>query len=425
MRGESCAGIMAYKAPRGTHDVLPGEAPAWLRLENAFRETCRRFGYGEIRTPVFEEAELFSRAEGEGTDIVVKEMYTFTDRGGRSITLRPEGTPPVLRAYIEHKIYGEPGTWKVFYIAPMFRYDRPQKGRYRQHHQFGIEAVGALGPDIDAEVIWLARDFLSGVGVRDWRLEVNSIGCPQCRPAYLERLRDALRPHLGELCALCQERFERNPLRILDEKNPQCQEAARDAPSILDHLCADCRRHFDGLLALLGELGIAYAVNSRIVRGLDYYSRTAFEILHGGLGAQQNAIVGGGRYDGLVEALGGPPTPGVGFGCGVERLALAAGAGEPAQDARPGSVYVAVLGEEGQAAGLRLLKELRSSGLAAHADYLHRSLKAQMKEADRLGCSHVLILGDEELAAGEVTVRDMKTGAQQRLPVQRAAHAIG
>jgi len=415
---------MAYKAPRGTHDLLPEEAPAWVRLENAFRETCRRFGYGEIRTPVFEETELFSRAEGEGTDIVVKEMYTFTDRGGRSMTLRPEGTPSVIRAYIEHKIYGEPGTWKVFYFAPMFRYDRPQKGRYRQHHQFGVEAVGAPGPDIDAEVIWLAHDFASSVGVENARLEINSIGCPECRPAYLEALRDALRPVLDRLCALCQERFERNPLRVLDEKNPQCQEAARDAPSILDHLCSECREHFDGLRSLLGELGISCTVNPRIVRGLDYYSRTAFEIIHTGLGAQ-NAIVGGGRYDGLVEALGGPPRPAVGFGCGIERLALAAGAKGRGERESERSVYVAVLSEKGQRAGMMLLKQLRSSGVTVHTDYLRRSLNAQMKEADRLGCSHVLILGDEELAAGEVTIRDMKTRAQQRVPVQQAAHAIG
>ena len=413
---------MAYKAPRGTHDILPEESAVWQALERSFRDICRRYGYEEIRTPVFEETELFARAVGEQTDIVSKEMYTFTDRGGRSVTLRPEGTAPVVRAYVEHKLYGQPGTCKVYYIAPIFRYDRPQKGRYRQHHQVGVEAIGAPGPDVDAEVICLARDMLDAAGISESRLEINSIGCPDCRPPYLSALREWLRPVLDQLCDLCKARYEGNTLRILDDKNPQCQELTRDAPSMLDHLCDACREHFQGLRSLLDELGIEYAINARIVRGLDYYTRTAFEVIQPGLGAQ-NALLGGGRYDSLVEELGGPPTPGVGFGCGVERLVLSIRGTKPAA-AEGRSVYLAILAEQGAAAGLRLLKELRSAGMTAHTDYLHRSLKAQMKEADRLGCSHVLILGDEELSSGEVTLRDMRTGDQRRVPLSEAPHSL-
>ena len=406
---------MTYSAPRGTQDIPPEEATRWRAVEQAFRGVCARYGYGEIRTPVFEETDLFVRSVGEETDIVSKEMYTFTDRGGRSMTLRPEGTAPVMRAYLEHKLYGRPGVQKFYYIAPIFRYDRPQAGRYRQHHQVGVEALGAPGPDVDAEVIALATDLLAALGLQGGQLNINSIGCPDCRPAYREALRQALAPVLGELCALCQYRYHRNPLRILDDKNERCRELTRDAPSILDYLCEPCREHFEGLRALLDELQIAYAVNPRVVRGLDYYARTTFEIVHGGLGAQ-NEILGGGRYDGLAAELGGPATPGIGFGSGIERLLMALQAqGWQAPEAGA-PIYLAAVGDAARRAGFLLLARLRRAGLAADMDYLGRSLKAQMKEADRVRSSTVIVIGEDEIARGVVAVRDMATGEQREAP---------
>jgi len=411
---------MTYSAPRGTQDILAQDASQWQALERTFRGVCARHAYGEIRTPVFEETDLFVRSVGEETDIVSKEMYTFTDRGGRSVTLRPEGTAPVVRAYLEHKLHGRPGVQKFYYIAPIFRYDRPQAGRYRQHHQMGVEALGAPGPDLDAEVIALATDLLGALGLQGGRLNINSIGCPECRPGYREALRAALAPVLGELCALCQRRYDRNPLRILDDKNERCRELTQDAPSILDHLCDGCREHFAGLRSLLDDLGIAYAVDPRVVRGLDYYTRTTFEIVHGGLGAQ-NEILGGGRYDGLAAALGGPSVPGIGFGSGIERLLLALQSQGWRAEEQQGPVYVAALGDAPRRAAFLLLSRLRRAGLSADMDYLGRSLKAQMKEANRLRSATVVVIGDDEIARGVVTVRDMTSGEQREMPADEAA----
>ena len=409
-------------APRGTQDVLPPESAKGQYVEATFRRTCARYQYGEIRTPMFEETELFSRAAGETTDIVTKEMYTFTDRGGRSLTLRPEGTPSVVRAFIEHKLYGEPDAHKYYYVAPIFRYERPQAGRYRQHHQLGVECLGPAGPDADAEVIALACDFLKALPLVGASLQISSLGCPECRPTYRERLQEFIRPRLAELCEYCQGRFEINPLRILDDKNPRCQELTQGAPSPLDTLCGACREHHERLLALLAEAGIPYRENPRIVRGLDYYTRTVFEVIHGELGAQ-NTLVGGGRYDLLVEELGGPPTPAVGFGSGLERilLVLEAQGWSPPPPTPP--VYVAVAQGAGDA-GWLLAERLRRAGLAAQVDLLHRSLKAQMKEADRLGSRYVLIVGEQEVAAGEATLRDMQTGEQRPLPLEGAAELM-
>ncbi|UCH33282.1 MAG: histidine--tRNA ligase [Armatimonadota bacterium] len=415
---------MRYSAPRGTQDILPEDVCRWQRLEACFRDLCARYGYREIRTPVFEDMALFARAVGEETDIVAKEMYVFEDRGGRAMALRPEGTAPVVRAYVQHKLYGLPGAQKLYYIAPIFRYERPQAGRYRQHHQVGVEAIGAPGPDIDAEIIALGRDLLDALGVSGGRLEINSVGCRECRPQYRQTLQDALRPVLSELCEVCQGRFDRNPMRILDDKNERCRELTADAPRILDHLCAACRGHFEGLQQCLADLGLEYHVNARIVRGLDYYARTAFEIIHDALAAK-DTVIGGGRYDGLVEELGGPPTPGVGFGAGVERMLLimeAQGAAPPRAD---GMVYVAAADDAARKAALRALRGLRSAGIAADMDYSARSLKAQMKEANRVGASRVVILGEDELRSGAATVRDMATGEQTQVALSDLPGALG
>ena len=414
---------MRYAAPRGTQDILPEDAPRWQRLEGCFRDLCALYGYREIRTPVFEEMALFARAVGEETDIVAKEMYVFEDRGGRAMALRPEGTAPVVRAYVQHKLHGRPGAQKLYYIAPIFRYERPQAGRYRQHHQVGVEAIGTPGPDVDAEVIALGRHLLDALGIAGGRLEINSVGCPECRPVYRRALQDALRPILAELCEVCQVRFDRNPMRILDDKNERCRELTRDAPSILDHLCEACRAHFDGLQAHLKDLGLDYTANPRIVRGLDYYTRTAFEIIHDALAAK-DTVIGGGRYDGLVEQLGGPPTPGMGFGAGIERMLLIMEAQGAAPPAACEMVYIAAADEGSRKAALRALRELRGAGIAADMDYTARSLKTQMKEADRLGCRQVVILGEQELAAGTATVRDMATGEQRQVGLGDLARTL-
>lgn len=396
--------------------MLPPESSRWQRVEACFRDLCARYGYREMRTPVFEEMGLFTRAVGEETDIVSKEMYVFKDRGDRAMALRPEGTAPVVRAYIQHKLYGLPGAQKLYYIAPIFRYERPQAGRYRQHHQVGIEALGASGPDIDAEVIALGRNLLDDLGITGGRLQINSVGCPECRAQYRRALQDALRPLLPELCEVCQVRFEHNPMRILDDKNERCRELTRDAPNILDHLCADCHTHFDGLQAALTAVRLEYAVNPRIVRGLDYYTRTAFEIIHDDLAAK-DTVVGGGRYDGLVQELGGPATPAIGFGAGIERLLLIMENQGLAAPVVSDVVYVAVADDAGRAAVPALLRDLRRAGAKAESDYNARSLKAQMKEANRLASRHVVILSSEELASGAATVRDMTSGEQRQVAV--------
>ncbi len=411
-----------YKAPRGTQDVLPQVSWRWQRVEAAFREICRRYGYQEIRTPMFEETELFERGTGETTEIVSKQMYTFEDRGGRSLTLRPEGTPSVVRAYLEHNLGAAGGTQKFCYIAAIFRYERPQAGRFRQHQQLGVEAIGAPGPDIDAEVIALYHAFLKEIGLEGGVTHISSIGCPACRPGFQQALREFFAPMVPRMCDFCQARYQSNPLRMLDCKVPEDMALREGAPSALDHLCGECREHFGGVRAALAALAIPYQVDPTIVRGLDYYTRTAFEVVHPALGAK-DVIMGGGRYDGLAEMLGGPPTPGIGFGSGMERLLMVLGEGgaasQPALD-----IYVAAAGPEARQPALTLATELRRAGLAADLDFTGRSLRAQMREAARAGARFAALLGEEELAAGGVTLRDMESGEQETVPRAQAAQRL-
>jgi len=409
-----------YKAPRGTQDVLPEVSWRWQRVEAAFRDTCRRYGYAEIRTPLFEDTDLFVHGTGEGTEIVSKQMYTFEDRGGRSLTLRPEGTPSVVRAVLEHGLTVQNQVQKLYYIAPIFRYERPQAGRYRQHTQLGVEAIGAPGPDIDAEVIALYHDFLGQIGLQGAVTHISSIGCPRCRPALSAALRQFFAPKLAELCDFCQARYETNPLRILDCKVPQDVEARQGAPSALDHLCGECREHFAGVRAHLDALEVPCEVDPTIVRGLDYYTRTTVEVIHPGLGAK-DVIMGGGRYDGLAEMLGGPPTPGIGFGSGLERLVLVLGE----DDTFPGpDLYIAAASPEARDPAFALAIEVRRAGLSAEIDYTQRGLKAQMKAANRLGARVVALIGEDELTSGSVTLRDMHTGDQMSVPRTEAIPAI-
>jgi histidyl-tRNA synthetase len=403
---------MRYQAPRGTHDVLPNEVQSWRFVEETFREMCARYGYQEIRTPVFEATELLTRTSGESSDIVTKQMYTF-QVGDESLTLRPEGTAPTIRAYLEHALHAQGPVCKLFYICPIFRHEAPQAGRYRQHHQVGIECLGAADAAADAEVITLGHDYLRAIGISGEALHLNSVGCPQCRPAYRQTLREFLQPLLPRLCADCQRRYEVNPLRVLDCKNQTCQTLVVDAPRGLDYLCEECVAHFAKVRRLLDTLGIGYELDPQLVRGLDYYTRTAFEFMHDGLGAQ-STVIGGGRYDGLIEECGGKPTPGVGFGSGIERALLIREALQallPASQVR--KVFVATLGDAAREAGLPLLYELRRARLTAEVDYVGRSLKAQMREADRQGARFALILGDDELAQNVVTLRDLQTHEQR------------
>lgn len=399
--------------PRGTNDFLPKDTAKWHYLESVLRQLCQEFGYGEIRTPLFEDTNLFQRGVGDTTDIVQKEMYTFTDQGDRSLTLRPEGTASVVRAYVEDKLYGEAQPVKVYYMGPMFRYERPQAGRYRQFHQFGVECFGSNHPAADGEIIALAWEFYRRLGLKGLEVSINSVGCPNCRPKYRQLLQDYFRPHLGKMCKSCQERFEKNPLRILDCKNSECKELAKDAPNSIDSLCEECKEHFQSVCAYLTAAGISYRIDHRLVRGLDYYTKTAFEILVDTIGAQ-SAICGGGRYDGLVSQLGGPETPGVGFATGLERVLVALDQQNiaiPAQ--RHTEVYLASLGKDADLKAFQILQELRKAGIIAEKDLLGRSLKAQMKYADKLEAYYVVLIGEEELAQNVGMVRQMGKSEQQ------------
>lgn len=405
---------MLISRPRGTSDLLPHATAGWQRVEAVIRDLCRVYGYGEIRTPLFESTELFQRGVGEGTDIVEKEMYTFTDKGGRSLTLRPEGTAPVTRAYLENGLHAVPQPVKLYYVGPMFRHDRPQAGRYRQFHQFGVEIFGAADPAADAEVIALAMHFFERLGIAGLELHLNSVGCPGCRAVLRAKLADHFGPRAGELCANCKSRLGKNPLRLLDCKEEQCRAAGREAPVPVDHLCAECGGHFERVRRNLELLGVSFRLNPCLVRGLDYYTRTAFEILVPGRGAQ-DAVGGGGRYDGLVGAIGGPAVPGVGFALGLERTLLLgskqAGGEEPPQGP---AVFIATAGETEETATV-LLARLRAAGVPADREYAGRSLKAQMKYAAKRGARWVVIVGEDELEAGEVTLRDMGAGLQVRV----------
>jgi histidyl-tRNA synthetase len=418
---------MRYRAPRGTSDILPDQARRWRRLEACFLSVCEQFGYQEIRTPVIEPAALFLRAVGEHTDVGGKEMYTFRTGEGEEaerLALRPEGTASAMRALIEHSLLAQSPLVKLCYIAPMFRHERPQAGRYRQHTQCGIEAVGSKDAALDAEVIQLALTYLHRMGITGEEVQINTIGCPICRPAFREALRAAVRPKLEEMCGNCRDRYEHNPLRILDCKVEDWDRLGIELPDTLDYLCEECRTHWQGLQQTLQALEIPTIRNPRLVRGLDYYTKTVFEIIHPALGAQ-NTMVSGGRYDGLVEDLGGDPTPAVGFGSGAERVLLAAEAlGVEYTMERPRPVFVATMGEAARLPGLKLLAALREAGVAAETDYLGRSLKAQMKQANRLHARAAIILGEDELRQGVATVRDLDTSQQECVPLEQVTERL-
>lgn len=415
---------MITKRPRGTNDLLPEQTARWQWVEATIRATSRSYGYQEIRTPMFEHTELFERGIGEATDIVEKEMYTFPDRGGRSITLRPEGTAPVVRAFLENKLYAKPLPAKLYYMGPMFRYERPQAGRYRQHTQFGVEALGSSDPALDLEMITLPISVYEACGLEGFSVNINSIGCPQCRPSYRQALLDVLRSVEEQLCGSCRSRMERNPLRVLDCKVPTCRTATADVPAMVDSLCDDCGGHFEVLTGMLDRLAIAYVRNPRLVRGFDYYTKTVFELTVPSLGAQ-DAVGGGGRYDGLVEECGGSPLPGVGFAVGIERLLLALeqqSSQEFPQTRLDG--FVVHFGGATKSEAVALVHDLRRSGLQIEMDYQDRSLKAQMKAANRLGVRWVAILGDDEWERRVLSVRWMDQGTESEVSLQDAAEVL-
>ena len=410
---------MLTKAPKGTKDVLPAQSSDWQYVEAAAREVCALFGYREIRTPVIEHTELFLRGVGDTTDIVQKEMYTFEDKGGRSITLKPEGTAGVVRSFVENSLYAEALPVKMYYLnCPVFRYENTQKGRLREHHQFGIEAFGSSGPAIDAEVISVALSLLAKLGVTSLELNINSIGCKECRPAYNAALRAYLKANEDKLCGVCRERMVTNPLRVLDCKVDTCQEIVKNAPKMLDVLCDDCAAHFMGLKARLETAGIAYKINPLIVRGLDYYTKTVFEIISTGIGAQ-GTVCGGGRYDGLVEELGGPSMPGVGFGMGLERLLLVMESlGIELPKPLLCDVFVCTLGDAAALEGFRIVSELRKTGIKAECDHMARSLKSQLKYAGKTGARYAAIIGDNELQKGVAVLRDMGKSEENMVPLK-------
>ena len=415
---------MLTNAPRGTKDILPDTVGDWNYEEGEIRELFRRIGYSEIRPPMFEHTEVYQRGIGEGTDVVDKEMYTFTDRGERSITLRPENTASAVRAYLQNKLYAQSNLVKLFYIGSMFRYDRPHAGRMREFHQFGVEALGEANPAVDAEVILLAMNLLEGLGLKDLELSINSVGCPKCRSKYRTMLQDFFRDKLEDLCEDCRSRFERSPLRILDCKKDSDKPYMADAPKITDCLCEECAEHFAKLKELLTSAGISFTHDPRLVRGLDYYTKTAFEIKYPPLGAQ-SAVAGGGRYDGLIEEMGGNPTPAVGFATGLERLLLALESQNllPEKN-RSVDAYVVALGETAQAEGFKLLNSLRQQGLSAAMDFAGRSMKAQMKQANKLGAKYSVILGEDEISEGVVMLRSMEDSSQAKVPMNQVAEKI-
>ncbi len=412
---------MAIKAVRGVRDILPSETGRWQRVEAAGRTTFEAYGYREIRLPLFERTELFARGIGDETDIVKKEMYTFEDRGGDSLTLRPEATAGLVRAYIEHGFQVEPKPVRLYTVGPMFRYERPQAGRYRQFHQANIEALGESSPAVDAEVVCMLMDFFRALGLEHrLALHVNSIGDAGDRPAYVARLVDYLTPHAASLCAECQARLGRNPLRVLDCKVPECQPVIEKAPSILDSLSAEAARHFEQVRSYLDAMGQEYIVTPRLVRGLDYYVRTTFEVKTTELGAQ-DAVSGGGRYDGLVERLGGPADPGIGFAIGLERVVLLLG--NEAAGPRP-SILIIPLGDTALQQLMPVARAARRAGVIAELGYGARKLPRELERANKLGVAYVVIAGDNELGAGEAVLREMKTGEQRRVPMARLAEEL-
>ena len=398
--------------PRGTFDILPSDTPLWQYIEKTARDTAANFGYGEIRTPTFESTELFQRGVGDTTDVVQKEMYTFTDRENRSFTLRPEGTASVARALVENGKCSDTLPLKLYYMINCFRYEKPQAGRSREFYQFGVEMYGAADAAADADVIALANEIITKLGIKDTTLHINSIGCPECRPKFRQALYDYFKAHEDELCDTCKQRLETNPLRILDCKSPVCSAIGKDAPKSIDHLCEGCADHMDKLKNHLNEMGIEYEIDTNIVRGLDYYTRTVFEFICTGIGAQ-STICGGGRYDGLMKEIGGPAMPGIGFAMGITRLILAMEAygAVPANEHAP-LLYIAPMGAAAQCKAAGIVAKLRRQGVYAEYDLVARSLKAQMKYADKINAKYTLIIGDNEIESGKAILKNMQESSQ-------------
>ena len=406
---------MAIKAPKGTKDTMPRDSYKVQYIEKEFSELCRLYGFGEVRTPMFESTELFNRGVGETTDIVQKEMYTFEDLGHRSITLKPEGTSPAVRAFIESHDYAEMQPTKYYYDSPCFRYERPQAGRLREFHQFGVENFGTPDMMADVEVIALASDFIKKIGIDDVELRINSVGCRECRPVYRKALQDYLRPYYEDLSDISKDRFEANPMRIIDSKDITDQRIAKDAPYMLDYLCDDCKAAFEALKTNLDAMGISYVVDPRIVRGLDYYTKTAFEFVTTKIGAQ-GTVCGGGRYDHLVEEIGGPSIPGVGFGLGKERLLILMEQNDIiVDDPNVPDISVSFIGDKARLYALDLVHKLRACGVSAIIDTLNRNLKGQMKYANKLNARYSVVIGENEIEKGIVTLKNMNSGEQKEI----------
>lgn len=406
---------MSITGIKGMNDILPADVATWQFLEQTARDIFGTYGCQEIRVPVVEKTELFCRSIGETTDIVEKEMYTFDDKSDHSLTLRPEGTAPVMRSFIQHKLFNQDQVTKLYYMGPMFRYERPQKGRYRQFHQIGAEIIGIDDPRIDAQVLAMLSHYFEAVGIDDVSLQINSLGCPECRPGYRATLIEFLQQRMEQLCPDCQRRCASNPLRVLDCKAKTCKEATVGAPSVLDHLCADCETHFASVQKHLDLIGTPYSINDRMVRGLDYYTKTTFEMITNNLGSQ-NAVAAGGRYDGLIEDLGGPSLPGIGFAMGVERLALLL-EGNGITTPTP-KLFIAAMGCEAENIAFNLLNQLQQHGIHAEMDFSGKSLKAQLRRANKLKCSYTLFLGENELADGNAQLKCMSDGEQTALPLK-------
>jgi histidyl-tRNA synthetase len=399
---------VAITGVKGFNDILPGEVEKWQHIEATARRVFELYGLSEIRIPILEKTELFSRSIGDATDIVEKEMYSFEDKGGNKVTMRPEGTASVMRAFIEHKMHALDPVARLYYMGPMFRYERPQKGRYRQFHQIGAELTGVATPSIDAHVLTMLTHFFAELGLTEPTLQINSLGCPNCRPVYREALKRFLLGRIELLCEDCERRYETNPLRALDCKSPGCQEATKGAPSMLDYLCPDCSDHFAKTRSYLDSVGTGYSINERMVRGLDYYTRTTFEMVTSMLGSQ-SAVAAGGRYDGLISELGGPQLPGIGFAIGVERVALLLA--EKDFSRRP-DLFIAAMGEKAQAEAFGLMVALQRRGAAVELDYEGKSLKSQMRRADKFKSRFTLIVGEDELIRGTAPLKDMDGGIQ-------------
>ncbi|MFW6022866.1 MAG: histidine--tRNA ligase [Halanaerobiaceae bacterium] len=410
---------MNLNAPKGTNDILPPISLRWQYVEEVARKVLSSYNYDEIRTPIFEYTELFQRGIGETTDVVEKEMYTFIDKGDRSITLRPEGTASVVRSFMENKIYGQAQPSKYFYIGPMFRYEQPQAGRFRQFHQMGVEVFGSNDPAIDAEVIILGVNYLNRLGLDKLEVYINSIGCPDCRKEYFDILKNYLKQYDGQLCGDCKSRIERNPMRVLDCKVESCSVIVKDSPDILDYLCSECENHFNQVKEYLNTLNLDFIIDSNMVRGLDYYTNTVFEIKYTGLGAQ-DTVLAGGRYNGLAEEIGGRDIPGIGFAMGIERLLLTL---EKEDVNLPLTneidLYITTIGHKAKVAAFEYIYKLRNDGFRTEIDYMDRSVKGQMKSADRMNAQYTIIIGEDELNKGIVTIKNMKSGEQQEVQLDK------